>query len=260
MKRHWILSLLFLVSAFASYSQDKKPQMMRGSKLAEPKPLISTLVVGANETVDGIAEPGWPIIVSAALLPEEGEAVAPPANLKVKMTDEKDKEVTVTFEPVPRPAKSDDGETFYWLASETSTKDLTPGRYHITLIPDKGELKGLRVESGDLRVVEADPTRSGSLDLLKIQRSLLLGKEDDALAEAERLTTADAENADAWIAKGDILMAKDLPDEALKAYDSALKLHKPTDSEPLFILERRRAAFFRSLEKRGVVPPDSSRR
>ena len=255
MKPHLILSLIFLLTASVSFGQDKKPEMMRGAKLGEIKPPSMTMVVGANETVASIAEPGWPLIVSAALLTEKGATAKLPANFKVKMTDDKDKEVAVAFEPVPRPAKSDDGETFYWLAPETATKGLTPGRYHITLIPDKGELKDLRVESGDLVVVEAKPDRSNSLGLLKIQRALLLDKEDEALTETDGLIKSDAKNADAWIAKGDILMMKDKPDDALEAYDRALELHKPTDSEPLFILERRRAAFFRSLEKRGVIPP-----
>jgi predicted Zn-dependent protease len=89
--------------------------------------------------------------------------------------------------------------------------------------------------------------------LLKIQKSLLLGKDDEALAQTDQLTTSDPANADAWIAKGDILMGKDLPDEALNAYEKALDLVKETDNEPLFIEERHRAAFFRSLEKRGVL-------
>ena len=257
MKSYPILTLLLLVTATVTFSQDKKLEMMRGAKLNEPKPPAAMMIVGVNETVGSITEPGWLIIVSATLLPEEGAAPAVvPSNLKVKMTDEKDKEVTLSFEAVPPPAKSDEEPTFYWLAAEAATKSLAPGRYHITLVPVKGELKGLEIESGDLRVVEMDPARSGLLGSLKIQRSLLLGKIDEALAEAERLITADAENEDAWIAKGDILMMKDKPDEALKSYDSALALHKDADSEPLFILERRRAAFFRSLEKRGVIPPD----
>jgi hypothetical protein len=255
MKSHLILTLLLLVTATVAFCQDKKPVMMRGAKLGEPKPPVTTMIVGVNETVGSIAEPGWLIVVSAALLPEEGATpAAVPSNLKVKMTDEKDKEVILSFEAVPPPANSDEEPKFYWLAEEAATKSLSPGRYRITLVPDKGELKGLRIESGDLRVVEADPARNGLLGSLKIQRSLLLGKIDEAIAEAERLTTADAENEDAWIAKGDILMMQDKPDEALKAYDSALALHKDTDSEPLFILERQRAAFFRSLEKRGVIP------
>jgi len=82
---------------------------------------------------------------------------------------------------------------------------------------------------------------------------LLLGKDDEAMQQAERLTTEDPQNADAWIAKDDLLLAQDLPDEAIKAYDEALVIFKKTEEESLSLEERRRAAFFRSLEKRGVL-------
>lgn len=250
MKHFWIFLLVLFVAATVAFSQDKQPEMMRGAKLNEPKLPVATMVIGVNEIVGSVAEPGWPIIISAAMLPEEGVVVAPPTNLKVKMTDEKDIEVTLAFEAVSQPATSDEDPKFYWLASESATNSLAPGRYRITFEP----VAGWAIESGDLRMVEINPERAGSLGLLKIQRSLLLGHDDEALAEADSLTTSDAKNTDAWIAKGDILMTKDLPDEALEAYDKALEQHNETDSEPLFIQERRRAAFFRSLEKRDVIP------
>jgi tetratricopeptide (TPR) repeat protein len=154
---------------------------------------------------------------------------------------------------VARPAGSDEAQLF-WIATESATKDLAPGRYHVSFEP----VEGLRIESGDLIVEETNPEHASWLGLLNIQRSLLLGKDDEALAEADRLTVSDPGNADAWIAKGDILMGKDLPDEALKAYDKALELQEKEDSEPLFLEERRRAAFFRSLEKRGVLSNTSN--
>jgi predicted RNA polymerase sigma factor len=61
---------------------------------------------------------------------------------------------------------------------------------------------------------------------------------------------------EAWIAKGDILMLKDNPDEALAAYDRALELHRKAGNEPLAIQVRRRQAFTRILEKRGVTSPE----
>ncbi len=230
------LLILFLIPVAVIAEPPKKADMMRGARLGEVKPPAMTIVVGANEIAGSVAEPGWPIIVSAAT--DDDKPV--PANLNIKMTDDKDKEVAMTFERVKD----------YWIAPESATTTLKSGRYHITLVP-AGDLK---VESGDLRVEPAGDSRADTLGLLKIQRALLLGKDDEALAEAER----HPQSIDAWIAKGDILMAKDLPDEALKAYDEALKLHKDADGEPLFILERRRAAFFRSLEKRGVIPPIQS--
>ena len=73
------------------------------------------------------------------------------------------------------------------------------------------------------------------------------------MKEAERLTGEDSQNVDAWIAMGDLLLAQDLPDEALKAYDQALAIFEKLEQESLALEERRRAAFFRSLEKRGVL-------
>lgn len=227
------LLILLLIPVAVVAEPPKKADMMRGAKLGEVKPPAMTIVVGANEVAGSIAAPGWPIIVSAAT----GDDKPIPANLNVKMTDDKDKEVTLAFERVKD----------FWIAAESATKTLKPGRYHITLVP-AGDLK---VESGDLRIEPAGDSRADTLGLLKIQRALVLGKDDDALAEAER----HPQNMNAWIAKGDILMGKDLPDEALAAYDKALKLRKPSDGENLALMERRRTAFFRSLEKRGVLTP-----
>lgn len=227
--KHWWILLLALPAIAA-----KPEKMMLGAKLGELKPPTITIIVGVNEVAGGIAEPGWPIIVSAAT--DDDKPV--PAGLNIKVTDDKDKEVVVAFESVRG----------YWIAGEAATKALKPGRYHITLLP-AGDA---RIESGDLRVEPADDNLLG---LLNIQRALLTGKDDEALAEADR----HPKSPDAWIAKGDILMSKDLPDEALQAYDSALKLSRPADGENLPLMERRRAAFFRSLEKRGVLAPAPSK-
>lgn len=255
MNHRRLACLAVLLLAVVGYGQDKRPAPMRGAaKPAEPLP-AAALVIGVNETVGSVAEPGWPIIVSAALVAEEdGAKVTVPAGLRLIMTDESNKEVALRFDPIPRPADADAAQAYYWLAAEAATKGLAPGRYNVTLAPAEGELKGLRIESGDVRVVTTDPARGGDLGSLKIQRSLLLDKQDEALAEADRLIAADATNSGAWIAKGDMLMMRDKPDEALAAYDSALKLVEKTDKEPLFIMERRRAAFFGSLEKRKVLP------
>jgi hypothetical protein len=227
MKHCWILFLA--LPAFAA----KPEKTMLGAKLADAKPPAMTIVVGANAVAGGVAAPGWPIIVSAAT--DDDKPV--PAGLNIKMTDDKDKEVAVTFEPVKN----------HWIAGEAATTSLKPGRYHITLVP-AGDMQ---IESADLRVEAGD---DDSLGLLKIQRALLTGHDDEALAETER----HPKSADAWIAKGDILMAKDSPDEALKAYDKAFEMYGPKAGENLPLQERRRAAFFRSLEKRGVLTPAQS--
>lgn len=245
MKRYVILivALLFLISP--AFAKDENSDMMRGAKLEELQPPAVALVVGANENIGSIAQAGWPVIVSATMLSEEGEPTAAPTNLKLNLLDEKDLPVPLVFEPVSRPAG--DETQLFWIAPESATQKLAPERYHITF----EEIAGVRIESGDLIIEEANPEHEELLGLLKIQRFLLLGKDDEALAEADRLTTSSPKNNNAWIAKGDILMSKDLPDEALEAYDKALELKK--EDELLSLEQRRRAAFFRSLEKRGVL-------
>ncbi len=237
MKPLWILFLLLVPIAPLAIGQTNQPPMMHGAKLRKPQSPVIPVVVGANVLAGGVAEPGWPIIVSAAMTDDKPI----PTGLDVKMTDDKDKEIAMAFERVKD----------FWIAGESATKTLAPGRYHLTLVP-AGDLK---IESGDLRVEAPNPERADTLGLLKIQRALLLGKDDEALAETERFP----QSIDAWIAKGDILMARDLPDEALKAYDGALKLRKPSDGENLPLMMRRRTAFFRLLEKRGALPPAESK-
>jgi hypothetical protein len=249
----FLLALLLPVSPV--FGQQQKLEPMRGARRGERMLSAATLVVGANDLAGGKAEPGWPIVISASLLPEGGPPARVPPNLVVKLTGEGGKKVELAFDPLSRPAGDGAVETLFWLASEAATKALVPGRYRVTLVPDKGELEGLRVESGGLRVVGAGHDRSGALGLLRIQRALLLGNLDDALAEATRLAAADEKNTDAWIARGDILMMLERPDEALAAYDKALAAFDSKAGEALPLLQRRRAAFFRSLEKREVIQP-----
>jgi tetratricopeptide (TPR) repeat protein len=110
------------------------------------------------------------------------------------------------------------------------------------------------MESGNFQIIPRTPANTRLLNFLKLHRSVLSGQTDNALAEADQLIAASDHDKEAWIAKGDIFMLKDQPDEALQAFDRALSLHKKTDREPIAIMTRRRAAFMRSLEKRGVLP------
>lgn len=217
MKHWWILFL-----ALPALAETNTVEMLRGAKLQKPKK--PDLVVGVNAVAGGVAQPGWPIIVTT-------DETAP-ANLKPRVTDEQNKEVPVTFERVKDS----------WIAGEAATQTLKPGRYHITLAP-AGDL---RIESGDLLVGDSD---ADALGLLKIQRALLTGHDDEALAEADR----HPKSMDAWVAKGDILLHRDQPDEALIAYEKAFALMKEGENLPL--MKRWQAAFFRSLVKRGVVTP-----
>jgi hypothetical protein len=241
MKRSAILTCVLLFAAIACPGQDDQPATMRGIKRGEPKPSVTTLFVGANEVAGSIAETGWPIIVSAAM--DDGSPV--PVGIGVRVTDDNGNEFAIAFERVKDS----------WIAAESASASLAPGQYHIALVP-AGDL---RIESGDLRVVEAASGRGTLLGLLRIQRALLLGKDDDALAEADHLTTDNPMSQDAWIARGDILMSQDKPDEALQSYDKADALHTPEDGENLPLMQRRRDAFLASLAKRGVIPPSDTK-
>lgn len=256
MIRPFVLLPLLLFSAAVSFGQTKPVESMRGVNRGQPRPSVAVLLVGANDMIGGIVEPGWPLIVSAVRLPDEKTASVPlPANLALKLTGETGTIKTIAFEPLPRPTMAENAVALYWQATEAGTRGLSTGRYRVTLAPAQGEYPGWRMEAGEFEVVAPNPERSRLLGHLKIHRSALLGRSDDALAEADRLIAANANDKEAWIAKGDVLMLKDQPAEALQAFDRALRLHPKTEREPVAIQTRRRAAFFRSLEKRSVTSP-----
>lgn len=248
MKRN-LLAWLAVLFGWALPVQDEKPQGMRGAKPIE-RP-ASALVVGVNDVVGGVAQPGWPLIVSATLVAADDKQVPVPPDLRLKVTSEGGQELALPFTVVPRPqdADAEQPQPHYWIASEDATRALAPGRYNITLVFD-GERKDLRIESADLRVVAPDPERPADPGLLRIQRGLLNDKPDEALAEADRMIGANENDQGAWIARGDILMMQDKPDEALAAYDKALELAEAAeDKHPLAIQQRRRDAFLRTLER-----------
>ena len=256
MNPHRCLCLSLVLLTCASFAQTQPVKPMRVTTRSQPAPPAATLLVGINDIVGSIAEPGWPLIVGATRMPNDQTASIPlPANLTVKVTNELGVEIPLTFEPVPRPATTTAPITLYWLAVESTTTRLTPGQYQVTLISPPNESTGWRIEVGELQVVAPNPAHVGVAGYLSVQRSALLGRNDEAIAGAERLTTARPNDPSAWIALGDTLMTQDKPDEALVAFDKALSLHKKTDREPIAIMTRRRAAFFRALEKRGVVAP-----
>src|SRR5262245_15317124 len=93
--------LLLLAPLAALLAQPKKLEPMRGARIDEPKPTLATLIVGANEVVGSVVEPGWPIIVSAARKPDEAAPTStPPTGLRVKVTDARDAVVEIAFTPV----------------------------------------------------------------------------------------------------------------------------------------------------------------
>ena len=250
------IAAVFLSAALAC-GQEKKPEPMRGIDRGQPQPERPTLLIGVNDAVGALAEPGWPLIVSATRVPDGKTPPTPlPANLRLKVTDERGAEVTVPLTAVPNDA-GPTAKSISWLAGETATAQLAAGLYRVSAVAGQDGLAGWRIESGEFRVVPQNPERIGLPGHLRIRRSILLGKKDEALAEANRLTAAHAGDKAAWIAKGDLLMLQDKPDEALIAYDRALDLHKPADREPLTLLARRRNASLRSLENRGIIVPST---
>jgi tetratricopeptide (TPR) repeat protein len=245
MKTLGITIFLLCILSCPLFAQDKKPERMKGVQLSEPQKKMPTIVIGANELAEHIVERGWPLIISIAVLSEDQEPLDVPNNLKLILRNEKDEAVAVKFDPV----STDNKETRFWIVAEEETKTLTPGNYMVTLEP----VEGMTIQPAELEVVLPNPEHEEAFNNLNIQKLLLRGQTDDALAEADRQIAKNGENINALLAKGDILMDQDLPDEAIKVYTKALALAEKEDTEPLFIIERHRAALFRSLEKRGVI-------
>ena len=245
MKRIYILLFTMLFLPSLVFGKVDESQMMKGAKLSESQPELPTISIGANTVIGSVAQSGWPIIISAAMSSEEDPTPDVPDNLRVKFIDSKDKAVPVNFEPVKRQDKSQR----FWIALEQGTQELTPGHYTITFEP----VDNFNIEPGELTVESKSDKASSSLALLKTQVLLLTGKDKEAMGQADELIAKDPNNLDAWIAKGDMLMSQDLPDEASRAYEKAMELQAQSGQESIFLQERMRRAFFRSLEKRGVI-------
>lgn len=255
-RRPWGPALLgFLVSVLLAFGQAPAPETMRGVNRGKAKPVVPVLLVGANEIVGSVVEPGWPLIVAASRQPGLTTASVPfPADLQVKVTNDRGVVVPLTFERVPPPPNVVDPAAIHWIAAGASTTRLASGSYRVTLVSGSNPLTGWQVELGEFRVQPPNSDYSGMEGFLNMQRSALLGRDDEALAEADHQIATHGNDPNLWIAKGDILMSKDKPDDALAAYHQALGLWKKTDREPLAIMARRQKAFQRMLEKRGVIP------
>jgi len=252
--------LVALAGAGPVCGQTPQREPMRGVKRGDKQVSLPTLIVGINAAIGTIAEPGWPLIVTATVS-SDGKSPTPPlpANLGVQVTNENGARVALTFEPLSPPAISLAASGLTWVTAESATTQLAPGRYHVSVVSPTGVPAGWSVESGEIRVLAPAPERAGRLSRLKIHLSILRGRDDDALAEAERAVGANPRDSQAWIAKGDLLMQKDEPDQALEAYDRALNLHRGDKMQPYSILRLRHAAHLRSLEKRGVIAPAAPR-
>jgi hypothetical protein len=209
--------------------------------------VAASLVVGANEIAGGVAEPGWPIVISALFTPDSSSAVVP-TKLTVRLIDARGNPVPLAFEATAPRRGASGWVRWIWHASEAATRGLAPGLYKATLEASPPD-STLWVSPGTLRVVAIGKGRPQARGQLVIERALLMGRADDALGEANRLVAKIPEDEAAWVARGDLYLAKDMPDSASASYDRALAVHK--SGEGLELFRRKRAAFFKLLEKRG---------
>jgi hypothetical protein len=250
-----LLFAVSVISASALVAQEAKREPMQGVKRGSPQPTLATLVIGANAAVGNVSEPAWPLII-AATFDSDGQSTAPalPSNLMVKMTNEAGTAIEIPFQPVPPPTAAAQEPQRYWLALESATVSLTPGRHRVTVVSATGATPGWRIAPAEFQVLAPDPRRNGALSLLKMHRAMLLERPDDALAEADRALATHPRDIPLWIAKGDILLKKDDADAALEAYDRALALQRKAGRASYPLLQRRREAHLRALEKRDVIP------
>jgi predicted RNA polymerase sigma factor len=109
------------------------------------------------------------------------------------------------------------------------------------------------VSAGPLVVETAGPGAERRAGFIRIERGMLLGRLSDALNEADRLVAADSTDADAWEARGELLLAADRSEEASAAFSVALRLEGDAAGETVHIARRQRAAIFRTMERRGRV-------
>jgi len=256
-RRFFACGLVALVAMTASPAREAD-----GAKAAPGHPRRAAtkpaLILGANEIVGSLALPGRPLVISALLVPgadSTGPIVVPlPAGLVIRLTDERGAAVTIDFAaiastPPSTNAGADAPQQAYWLADEAATLRLVPGRYRVTA--DAGP--AIRVSSGNLVVEAAGTGAERRAAFIRIERGMLLGRLPDALNEADRLVAADSTDADAWEARGELLLADDRSEEASTAFSAARRVERDAAIETLELARRQRAAIFRTMEKRGRV-------
>lgn len=212
---------------------------------------LPTIVLSENDAISGVMQPGLPLAVSALSTVDEGDAPNLPANLKVKVTDNKGTKLELAL---TRIARANETNQFYWTAADASTTSLRPGHYNITVDESAGKLTGWKLEGCDLNVDPADDSNADLKSELNIQILLLQNKADDALKIATALTQKNPKNINAWVAMGDIYMGQNNPEKAADAYQAALANFKDDGHEPLSILQRYRDAL-NLLMGTGTSPP-----
>ena len=221
-------------------------------------PVTPAVVVGANEVAGGTLQPGWLLVVSALLVPGSdttgAPVIAPRPEFSVRLVDVRGAAVQIAFAPLGAPGEIEESTQWFWLASESATQALTPGRYRIEADTSGFRARGLHAAGAVLVVEPAGSANDPRARRLRTEAALLAGRVDDALAETDRWTAADTADAAAWSAKGDIFMELDRAGDALVAYQRAGVIVRQAEAgEPLDLARRTRAAMRRMLEQRGVL-------
>lgn len=217
------------------------------------------VIVGVNSPSGGVAEPGWPILISAIVEPGDGPPPSLPSGLRAEILGGDGKALDLPIEAVAlNPA---DPNRAYWMVLESNTTNLRAGMYTVTLQTADSSFSTWTMQPATLQVQVPDPENrllQAAKSSIQLKILTLQGKNTEALAEASKLIAENPKNVDAWVCKGDILMDQDKPDEAMEAYMGAISNFDKSQGEPLTILVKYRNAFVRSLQKQGLIPAGGS--
>jgi hypothetical protein len=185
-----------------------------------PRPAPPTIIVGANECVESATQAGWPLIVTALLVPgtdSTGARIVPATpTLVVRLLDARGTSVPLALAAIP-PVAEEGGDTQWcWLAGEGDTRTLASGTYTITADPGAVTVV-LRVVTGTLVVGAAGSPDDRRRKILRAQSALAAGHDDEAVAEADRMIAADSTDVSAWHLRVDLLMRAGRSGDALTA-------------------------------------------
>jgi hypothetical protein len=211
-----------------------------------------TVAVVANVATGGASRPGWPLVVSVALVPgadTTGTPIPPPAlDVVPLLLDARGTPVAIAFERLASSEGEGGIRQWAWGAKASATRSLAPGTYRVGA-DTTGRAGGLRWSFGSLEIQPSGAPASDGGELLAIELEAIAGRHDAALAIVDRLIAADSSDVRAWGLRGDLLLAKDAPDLALAAYGQALR-RKGAEDEAIDLRRRQRDALVRLVEKR----------
>lgn len=218
---------------------------------AGPSPLVS---LSANGQVDVVLYQGWPLLLRASILhPNALEKGAEP--IPVPLGDARiqaDRSAWV-FQPASPSAgtltlDADTEGVLAWSVAPEVTAALPEGTYRVTVSLGPGA-----DSQSTVRVVRAPAVLSASEEsvrsLLFASYHLLCGEEKEALKCVEERLARSPTDVDALAFQGDLLESAGRREEALQAYDRAVRAfyeQHPDAKEPPVRLLRRRAELDRN--------------